>query len=248
MTLVPTGHTSLYRFFNAKGELLYVGITGTLPRRFREHEESKLWWFECERVTVQHFATREAAAIAEIDAIRGECPRYNVVYAQRSASALAAAAPPSSGVWRFRTRRGRWKEEPLYLYPELDGSSVIGDSACSDGEEALYFYVGWIEDNHPEWLEADAVPIYWSVMPVCEHAPFQAKPLVDEDFLSFYTWPLDAATGERLDWYRLAVVNDRFRDFAKALSWLPSPLQPTAPLRSIMESRRGQARHGFQAD
>lgn len=42
-----------------------------------------------------------------------------------------------------------------------------------------------------------------------------------------------------MDWFRLPVRNDRFPEFGEALGWLPSPLQPYAPLRSIMASRHG---------
>lgn len=43
--------------------------------------------------------------------------------------------------------------------------------------------------------------------------------------------------GDDKPWY--LEVNDRFPEFAKALAWTPSPLQPTCPLASILRSRRG---------
>jgi len=40
-----------------------------------------------------------------------------------------------------------------------------------------------------------------------------------------------------LDWFKLPVKNSRFPEFAQALDWTPSPMQPTCPLRSILASR-----------
>jgi hypothetical protein len=69
--------TTLYRAFNANGDLLYVGIAGNLGRRLKEHG-AKLWWEEVTSLTTEHFRSRYAASAAEAVAIRAELPRYNV--------------------------------------------------------------------------------------------------------------------------------------------------------------------------
>ena len=76
--------------------------------------------------------------------------------------------------------------------------------------------------------------IYWSVRGegVAEHASCNA--IAGRCFLTIFTQPVDAKTGEELNWWRLPVRNDRFPAFAKALGWLPSPFQEFAPLRSIV--------------
>lgn len=79
MTLAVTSHpTTLYRFFDAEGALLYVGITGRGPRRWVEHAAEKPWWSEVARTSTTHYATRSAALQAETDAIRSERPRHNL--------------------------------------------------------------------------------------------------------------------------------------------------------------------------
>jgi hypothetical protein len=156
--------------------------------------------------------------------------------------------------WQFRLIRhaSDLQTADLYLYPELDGSSVVEDYYDLDGAGQLEAYVRYVRERHPEWLADDAVPIYWTVQSaggkkITETAPFQDSPAdefrrhLTRNFLTYFTWPQDAGTGERLDWYRLPVRNDRFPEFAKALAWLPSPLQPTCPLRSILESRAGHS-------
>lgn len=73
-------NTTLYRFYDAADDLLYVGIAGNPGRRFNEHCKDKAWWGEVVRSTMEHFCNRQAAEIAERVAIRHERPRYNVVY------------------------------------------------------------------------------------------------------------------------------------------------------------------------
>lgn len=143
---------------------------------------------------------------------------------------------PKPSLWNERS-------EELYLYGELDGSSCVQNCDSDDDRQQLDFYVRWIKANDPEWLAADAVPIYWSVLPIGETAPYQptftarvGSPV--EDFLSFFSWPVDADSGEPLDWFRLPVRQDRFPELAEAIGWIPSPLQPIAPLQSILNSQR----------
>jgi hypothetical protein len=102
-----------------------------------------------------------------------------------------------------------------------------------------------VQRHYPEWWEADAVAVYWSVQgdaALCERAPNNAASFdFDEHFLTFWTQPLDAKTGEPLNWWRLPVLNTHFPAFAKALGWLPSPFQEFAPLRSIVTNATAKA-------
>jgi predicted GIY-YIG superfamily endonuclease len=233
---------SLYRFYNSTGELLYIGITNRIPRRLDEHGDEKPWYLKVADVKVEHHPDRHAALAAEKSAIKTERPKYNVVH--NRGRHLTAAPSQDSGQWTFRSLRSGYEfRKDLVLYPELDCSAMVDDVYELDGEGQLEEYVQYLERRHPEWLAADAVPIVWSVHSnwhgVFEAAPF-AHSYIGMDFLTHFTWPEDAATGEPLDWYALPVVNDRFPEFAKALAWTPSPLQPTCPLASIVRSRNGQ--------
>jgi hypothetical protein len=66
---------SVYRLFDAHGRLLYVGMTSRAGRWF-EHL-SRDWWPDVAHATVEHFPTREDAAVAETNAIRNESPLHN---------------------------------------------------------------------------------------------------------------------------------------------------------------------------
>jgi len=70
----------VYRFYNAKGDLLYVGITNRLPVRLGEHEGDKAWWSEVERITVTHLSNRKDAELLEKAAIKEEKPKYNIAH------------------------------------------------------------------------------------------------------------------------------------------------------------------------
>jgi predicted GIY-YIG superfamily endonuclease len=74
-----TGH-SLYRFYNAAGKLLYIGITGNPKTRFADHRKKKLWWPEVAVREICHYPTRTAVLAAERAAIKAERPVHNVIY------------------------------------------------------------------------------------------------------------------------------------------------------------------------
>lgn len=71
--------TSLYRFFDAEGTLLYVGLTHRLNDRLTAHKRQKAW-DQVARIDVEHFADRFEAELAEVRAIREESPAWNVTH------------------------------------------------------------------------------------------------------------------------------------------------------------------------
>lgn len=80
--------TALYRRFDADRRLLYVDITNDLPKRIRKHERRSAWSVFVRYRTVEWFATRGLAAVAEVNAIQQEMPLFN----QQHATAEARAA------------------------------------------------------------------------------------------------------------------------------------------------------------
>lgn len=76
-----TLHT-LYRFYNAEGHLLYVGITSNPPARFSQHRQQKQWWSDVATIQLEQFADRDQLAAAEIKAIRQEKPLHNITHAK----------------------------------------------------------------------------------------------------------------------------------------------------------------------
>ena len=69
--------TYVYRLFNESDDLLYVGISNNIKRRFTEHS-CKPWFADVARSHVQEFPTRKSALVHEALAIVSECPTHNV--------------------------------------------------------------------------------------------------------------------------------------------------------------------------
>lgn len=74
--------TYLYRHFDKKERLLYVGITANLASRTAAHMKRSQWAKDVSRTTSESFPTRIKAAIAELQAIDREKPVYNLTYSR----------------------------------------------------------------------------------------------------------------------------------------------------------------------
>ncbi len=73
--------TDLYRFHDADGALLYVGISVSAIQRMANHKHDKGWWSEVAAMSVEKVrGGRREALEAERTAIRAEHPKYNVVH------------------------------------------------------------------------------------------------------------------------------------------------------------------------
>lgn len=70
-------NTILYRYFDSKDQLLYVGITGHQLKRQSQHRRSSKWFDQIASAKFQHFASRAEASAAEVRAIQEEKPLFN---------------------------------------------------------------------------------------------------------------------------------------------------------------------------
>ena len=75
---LSTRQHTLYRFFNANHDLLYVGITANPTARLKKHAAEKEWWLEIATVKMEHFSDRQSVLAAERAAIKSEHPLHNV--------------------------------------------------------------------------------------------------------------------------------------------------------------------------
>ncbi len=71
--------TTLYWLWNIDDDLLYVGVTVDLKRRFAQHEKVQRWWGDVARCEVEAFSTRTSAFAAERNAVATEHPRHNLL-------------------------------------------------------------------------------------------------------------------------------------------------------------------------
>lgn len=70
--------TSVYRYYDVRGYLIYVGITKTGVSRNRQHNSDKVWWQWVDYQRVEHFASRDVAHAREVALIAEFQPPFNV--------------------------------------------------------------------------------------------------------------------------------------------------------------------------
>lgn len=73
---VPTEPHGVYRLFNARGILLYLGMSGDPDTRIAVHRSTQPWRAEIATWTVEWLPNRHAALVAEQVAIDAELPCY----------------------------------------------------------------------------------------------------------------------------------------------------------------------------
>lgn len=76
------GRTAVYRFYDARGDLLYVGITNSPRHRFAQHADNpdNAWWQYRASHRITWYDTRQQALRAEYIAIREERPIHNKMH------------------------------------------------------------------------------------------------------------------------------------------------------------------------
>jgi hypothetical protein len=74
--------TTLYRYFDSNGQLLYVGITGDNTKRQSQHRRNSFWFGEIASATFEHFEHRAEALLAEKEAIQVEKPLHNIAQSE----------------------------------------------------------------------------------------------------------------------------------------------------------------------
>jgi hypothetical protein len=70
---------AVYRFFDATGQVLYIGSTISIARRRKQHTTAP-WWPAVAAERVDQYPTRAEAATAEVRAIKAELPLHNRTY------------------------------------------------------------------------------------------------------------------------------------------------------------------------
>jgi len=69
----------LYRHFDSKDNLLYIGISINAVNRLRGHQKASEWYKYIFKVTIQNYPSRAELEDAEIKAINDENPSHNVI-------------------------------------------------------------------------------------------------------------------------------------------------------------------------
>lgn len=68
---------ALYRFYDGRDQLLYIGISSNFQARFSQHAKNSEWHALTTRATITHYEDRDAVVEAEKAAIIAEKPIFN---------------------------------------------------------------------------------------------------------------------------------------------------------------------------
>lgn len=90
--------TSVYQYFDERGQLLYVGVTARGVRRAVEHAESKEWWPHATTCALEHYASRHIALKREELLIKRYCPPFNTVHNDKKAESRANLKPTTPNI------------------------------------------------------------------------------------------------------------------------------------------------------
>ncbi|MGW5696829.1 hypothetical protein ACWEWX_39910 [Streptomyces asiaticus] len=165
--------------------------------------------------------------------------------------------PGTKWTWAGRQYRTATFTEELVLLWEPNGSS-ISDEHLPEEVSAGDLWRRWVDEyadrahrQDPGLYLPGEVPILWTVttprgMGVFEFAPHSAdrrgaSHALRENFLTHYTDPVHAETGDPLNWARLPVVDrgwsaervEKGGFVQEASGWKPSPLQETVNVRQL---------------
>ena len=144
--------------------------------------------------------------------------------------------------WRNKQSGYEFRGE-LHLSWEVHGDPMSDDYSGADDIAAVDLLRRWTDQYYPEAIAETlygpgAVKIHWSIA----GEPFEAAPFSpdvwmlddEEDFLTFFTWPTNPETGDRLNFNTLPVKDKVWNDqqwdkggfIQEATGWKPSPFQP----------------------
>lgn len=133
--------TAVYRFFDASGRLLYVGITDRPEPRFYQHEKTKHWWWEVATREIVWHHSRPAAEAEEYRAIGAESPVYNVLDVEGES---IWALNLRQGKLRYVVKNGRYPafESALgRMLADIDAGKYYGEALPPEGDLAARYDV-----------------------------------------------------------------------------------------------------------
>ena len=96
--------TSIYSLFDSSGNLLYIGKTTNLTRRYKEHATTQPWKSEIAFVRVETVYCSRCAAAIEMRRIRQEQPPYNIVGTSRNKASRRQARATRLKPWSRNDR------------------------------------------------------------------------------------------------------------------------------------------------
>lgn len=125
-----SARASVYRFYDASGSLLYVGMTEGFEARLSVHKSASPWWPRVTHTTLERFETRHDAAHSERRAILLEKPEFNVRGQARTAGHPFRMLRQEQGVSREELAENASCSESMIRHYEAGRKKPRIDTAC----------------------------------------------------------------------------------------------------------------------
>lgn len=155
-------------------------------------------------------------------------------------------------MWRSNRVGTTWEPEGMLVaYWEVEGDPISDEYTPKEisARELFNRWAAGVQKRFPNNL----IPIHWFLeykgkdLSTFEGMPFQFEHIPDsfpENFLTFFTWPVNSKTGEQLNWLTLQVADklwnrrraDKGGFIQEATGWKPAILQPYVYLPSLMSA------------
>jgi hypothetical protein len=124
--------TSVYRYYDGRGALLYVGITSRGIKRNYEHNHTQDWWHFAATQTIEHYDRRDDAERRERELIREFRPPFNSAH-NPDHEAFRMAYILSYSHYETKQRipltdletTGAWREIPLEITAQKRGLVIV---------------------------------------------------------------------------------------------------------------------------
>lgn len=168
--------TSLYRHFDADGELLYIGISLSWPVRTKAHAGSSRWFDRVARVEIEQFETREAALDAEREAIKAEKPKFNIIYNRKTKARPKKAHKPYAVEDDPALREITGPDVivgPVLMYRDDMLSFIVAQGETGSPGDLVELVVGEWAGELPAWV--DEVDTVFSIRTLSQFTIAEAK-------------------------------------------------------------------------
>lgn len=134
--------TSLYRYYDQHGLLLYIGVTQRGVQRMNEHHVNSEWWPYIDHSEIVHFHNREYALQSERREIEKYLPFFNRQY--------NASYPLGRDIYMSMVN-GPWKMTPFERFQALprrrlpliavDGDTLTFESHITDASVTRWLHI-----------------------------------------------------------------------------------------------------------
>ena len=130
---VLDGPTHLYKHYDRRSRLLYVGISLSALQRLIQHRVDAEWFNEIHMIVVEKFPTREKALREETKLIKKHKPPFNKAQKLGREAAAIVRRWGNYEAWShyIETMMARWKKDGLYS-KEVQDAVALQDFAARD--------------------------------------------------------------------------------------------------------------------